>query len=48
MFMEGKSDSDNVTNSRKKLLSEVFQIGANASIGYGFCKIKDIMTPQNQ
>ncbi|GAA6369500.1 type III-B CRISPR module RAMP protein Cmr4 [Odoribacter splanchnicus] len=48
MFMEGKSDSDNVTNFRKKLLSEVFQIGANASIGYGFCKIKDIMTPQNQ
>ncbi|MFR3330306.1 MAG: type III-B CRISPR module RAMP protein Cmr4 [Odoribacter splanchnicus] len=48
MFMEGKSDAKNVTNFHEKLLSEVFQIGANASIGYGFCKIKDIITPKNK
>ena len=31
---------------KEKMTNELVQIGANATIGYGFCEIKDVLNPQ--
>ena len=42
MLMDVNCNNENWDKFQENLENDVFQVGANASIGYGFCKFKEI------
>lgn len=46
ILMEGGAN-ENIKKFNEKIASEIFQLGANASIGYGFCRFVDVSALKN-